>query len=62
MNRDRGMTLPSQVVDALEAVLGAKNGFLPLHKPTFEGNEGEYVQECIDTEWVSSAGSYVDRF
>ena len=56
------MTLPTQVVDTVEAVLGMENGFLPLHKPTFEGNEWDYVQECIDTEWVSSAGSYVDRF
>jgi len=56
------MTLSAQVVDTMEAVLGAETGFLPLHKPTFGGNEGEYVQECIDTEWVSSAGSYVDRF
>ena len=62
MNRDGSVSLPARVVDTLEAVLGAENGFLPLHKPTFEGNEGEYVQECIDTEWVSSAGSYVDRF
>ena len=33
-----------------------------LHKPTFEGNEWAYVKECIDTEWVSTAGSYVDQF
>lgn len=33
-----------------------------LHEPSFKGNELAYVKECIDTGWVSSAGSYVDRF
>jgi perosamine synthetase len=33
-----------------------------LHEPSFRGNELAYVKECIDTGWVSSVGSYVDRF
>lgn len=33
-----------------------------LYEPLFSGNEGEYVKDCIDTGWVSSVGSYVDRF
>jgi len=36
--------------------------FLPLHAPTFQGNEWAYVKECIDTTWVSSVGKFVDRF
>jgi len=35
---------------------------IPLSVPTIKGNEWQYVKECIDTEWVSSAGKYVDRF
>jgi len=35
---------------------------IPLSVPTFKGNEWKYVKECLDTEWVSSAGQYVDRF
>ena len=30
--------------------------------PSLKGNEWQYVKECIDTEWVSSAGKYVDLF
>ena len=26
------------------------------------GNEWEYVKECLDTNWVSSVGPFVDRF
>jgi perosamine synthetase len=37
-------------------------GVVPLHAPRFEGNEWAFVKECIDTGWVSSVGSYVDRF
>jgi len=35
---------------------------IPLSVPHIEGNEWKYIKECIDTEWVSSAGKYVDRF
>ena len=33
-----------------------------LSVPSLNGNELKYVKECIDTEWVSSAGAYVDLF
>lgn len=33
-----------------------------LHEPHFAGNESQYIQDCINTGWVSSVGSYVDRF
>ena len=49
------------VLDALREVL-PPGGPHPLHTPSFGGNEWNYVKECIDTEWVSSAGSYVNRF
>lgn len=36
--------------------------FVPLCVPAICGNEWEYIKECLDTGWVSSVGSYVDRF
>ena len=36
--------------------------FIPLAVPQIQGNEWEYVKECLDTGWVSSVGSYVERF
>lgn len=38
------------------------NEFLPLHAPVFRGNEKKYLNDCIDTTFVSSVGKYVDRF
>ena len=35
---------------------------IPLSVPYVEGKEWEYVKECLDTGWISSAGAYVDSF
>jgi len=35
---------------------------ITLSTPNISGNEWKYVKECLDTEWVSSAGKYVDLF
>jgi perosamine synthetase len=35
---------------------------IPLIVPEIRGNEWCYIKECLDTNWVSSVGSYVDRF
>ena len=35
---------------------------IPLSVPNLSGKEWEYIKECIDTNWVSSVGSFVDRF
>lgn len=36
--------------------------FVPLAVPKFIGNEKKYLNECIDTTFVSSVGKFVDRF
>lgn len=38
------------------------NQFIPLHEPKFVGNEKTYLNDCIDSTFVSSVGAYVDRF
>ncbi len=39
-----------------------KKTVIPLSIPHLNGNEWDYVKECIETGWVSSAGSYVTTF
>jgi perosamine synthetase len=58
------MSLSSPLPAILEALASVTrvDGPHPLHTPAFEGNEWAYVKECLDTGWVSSAGSYVDQF
>lgn len=50
------------VTARLRDVLGRPEEFVPLHAPEFSGAEWEMVKDCLDTGWVSSVGSYVDRF
>ena len=38
------------------------NGFVPLHRPVFEGNEKQYLIDCIDSNFVSSVGAKVVEF
>lgn len=35
---------------------------IPLSVPNLSGNEWEYIKDCLDTNWVSATGSYVNRF
>jgi perosamine synthetase len=35
---------------------------IPLSVPNISGNEWKYIKECLDTNWVSSVGSYVTLF
>ncbi len=35
---------------------------IPLSVPNISGNEWDYVKDCLDTGWISSVGSYVDKF
>ena len=35
---------------------------IPLSIPHLQGNEWKYIKDCLDTNWVSAVGSYVDRF
>ncbi|MAZ25424.1 MAG: aminotransferase DegT [Porticoccaceae bacterium] len=35
---------------------------LPIMEPSLKGREKEFVNDCIDSNWISSQGAYVDRF
>ncbi len=38
------------------------NEFIPVAKPLFVGNEKIYLNECLDSGWISSAGKYIISF
>ncbi len=40
----------------------ANQSSIPLHEPTFCGNEKQYLAECIDSTFVSSVGVFIDKF
>ena len=49
-----------KIVDYIKDLYG--QDFVPLSVPQFIGNEKKYLNECIDTTFVSSVGKFVDRF
>lgn len=49
------------IVEFIRELYGGQE-FVPLHEPRFSGNEKKYVQECIESTFVSSVGAFVDEF
>jgi len=52
----------SDFVEFVRKIYKEDKGFIPLHEPRFWGNEKKYLNECIDSTFVSSVGKYVDEF
>ena len=50
------------VLDGIDRVLASAARPVELHEPRLGARERELVLDCIDTNWVSSAGKYVTRF
>jgi perosamine synthetase len=48
--------------DPLAHRASTPKGVIPLSVPEIRGNEWKYVRECLDTNWVSTAGPFVHRF
>jgi len=46
----------------LEPGAQAPKGSIPLCVPKIMGKEQEYLKECLESNWVSSSGPFVDRF
>ena len=36
--------------------------FIPVNEPLINGNEKKYLNECINTGWISSEGPFVHKF
>ena len=51
----------SKVVEFIRSIYKT-DSFIPLHEPKFIGNEKKYLNECIDSTFVSSVGKFVDEF
>lgn len=47
-------------VEFVRGIYGSN--YIPLHRPVFEGNERQYLIDCIDSNFVSSVGARVTEF
>jgi perosamine synthetase len=50
-----------KIVKHIQKIFQTKE-FIPLHQPIFIGNEKKYLEECIESTFVSSVGNFVNRF
>lgn len=48
------------IIDFIKSLYGNEK-FIPLHEPRFIGNEKKYLNECIDSTFVSSVGKFVEE-
>lgn len=56
------MYIPFDSGTSVEPGAPIRPASIPLSVPEIIGNEWNYIKECLDTNWVSSVGSFVDRF
>ena len=56
------MTEYKNLINFIRSTYQEPEAFIPLHDPRFIGNEKKYLNECIDSNFVSSVGEFVGRF
>jgi len=55
-------TTYKEIISFIRQLYNQPSAFIPLHAPVFVGNEKKYLEECIDSTFVSSVGKFVDLF
>lgn len=50
-----------ETIEFIKKVYNTDN-FIALHEPRFRGNEKLYLNQCIDSTFVSSVGEFVNKF
>jgi dTDP-4-amino-4,6-dideoxygalactose transaminase len=51
-----------EILQFIRNLYNQPEGIIPLHAPVFHGNEKKYLEECVDSNYVSSIGRFVDLF
>ncbi|MGH9611839.1 MAG: DegT/DnrJ/EryC1/StrS family aminotransferase, partial [Bryobacteraceae bacterium] len=46
----------------MKSSIGSETRFIPVAQPVLSGNEKKYVNECLDSSWISSAGKFISQF
>lgn len=56
------MVTTKEIITFIRKIFHEEKEFIPLHTPTFAGNEKKYLIETIDSTFVSSVGQFVNKF
>lgn len=60
--RERSRGLVAAGRDRIVMELALSPPVIGVAEPALDGNELAYVQDCLESTWISSAGAYVERF
>jgi len=52
----------NNLISFIRSTFKESEAFIPLHEPRFFGNEKKYLLDAVDSTFVSSVGTYVDKF
>ncbi|MCB0168016.1 MAG: DegT/DnrJ/EryC1/StrS family aminotransferase [Anaerolineae bacterium] len=58
--KDPELSISLSRIPVLETDITSK--IIPVCEPTLGGNEKKYVNDCLDSNWISSAGKYIPVF
>jgi len=60
--RGSATDLAADIVARIQKFLPKTDAEVALHEPCFHSNEWQYIKQCLDSGWVSSAGNFVVSF
>ncbi len=60
--KDQQIRKFGEIIQMIRNIFSTPTDFIPLHKPYFGGNEKKYLEETIDSTFVSTVGPFVDKF
>jgi perosamine synthetase len=58
--RDPELSLSIKRIPVSQLDLSSR--IIPVCEPTLSGNEAQYVLDCLESNWISSAGKYIPAF
>jgi perosamine synthetase len=59
---DRSSSGTDRLLDCRDLQTFRIGEYIPLYRPFLCGKEKEYVNQCLDSTWISSKGAFVERF
>jgi perosamine synthetase len=48
--------------EVVDIIIGNRLNFIPIYEPFLTGNENKYLTECLNSNWISSGGPFVEKF
>lgn len=50
------------MIETIKHTRSLPSAYIPVNQPLLDGNEKKYLNECIDTGWISSDGPFIKKF